>query len=96
MDDKLKELRKYSNFTKVKNKIKKELGIEVLPSTREKKKYMVLNPETNKYIHFGEMGYEDFTKHKDEERRENFLIRNKKWEKAPVFTPRYLSYHFLW
>jgi hypothetical protein len=95
MDNKLKELRKYSNPTKVKNKIKKELGIDVLPSTRDKKKYMVKSPD-DKWIHFGEMGYEDFTKHNDKERRENFLARNARWKNAPIYTPRYLSYHFLW
>ena len=40
-----------------------------------KKKYMVLNPDTNKWIHFGQMGNEDFTKHKDDKRRQNYLKR---------------------
>ena len=36
---------------------------------------MVLNPHTNKWVYFGQMGYEDFTKHQDLNRRKNYLRR---------------------
>ena len=36
----------------------------VEPSTRKNKKYMILN-DNNKYIHFGDSRYQDFTKHQD-------------------------------
>ena len=36
--------------------------VTILPSTRKNKKFMVLNPE-NKYVHFGDNRYEDFTQH---------------------------------
>jgi hypothetical protein len=26
---------------------------------------MILNPNTNKWVHFGQLGYQDFTKHND-------------------------------
>jgi hypothetical protein len=39
---------------------------------------MVLNPHTNKYIHFGATGYEDDTKHKDKERKDRYLSRTSK------------------
>ena len=42
-------------------------------STREGKKYDVLNPATGKWIPFGTLGYEDYTKHKDEDRRRRYL-----------------------
>jgi len=34
--------------------------------------------DKDKKIHFGQIGYEDYTKHKDEERRKLFKLRNKK------------------
>jgi hypothetical protein len=36
---------------------------------------MILNPNTNKWVHFGQIGFEDFTYHKDEERRLRYLKR---------------------
>ncbi len=44
---------------------------------------MILDPETNKYIHFGEWSFEDYTKHKDKKRRDEFLKRNHKWKNYP-------------
>jgi len=44
---------------------------ELLLSTHKNKKYMVKN--NNKYIHFGSLLYEDFTKHNDLERRINIF-----------------------
>ena len=35
----------------------------LLPSTRSTKKYMINNPHTNRFIHFGAMGYLDYTKY---------------------------------
>lgn len=95
MDSKLKELVKYSDPVAVAKKIKDKLDIPVYISTRKNKKYMVESP-SGKMIHFGQLGYEDFTKHLDEDRRKAFLERNHKWKSAPTYTPRYLSYHFLW
>ena len=36
----------------------------LLASTRATKKYMIFNPYTNKMIHFGGMGYLDYTKYR--------------------------------
>lgn len=86
----------YSNFNVVKKKLEK-LGYENLEvSNRKNRKYKILNPNTNKYIHFGDMRYEDFTKHKDTKRRDNFLKRNHKWKDSPKYTPAHLSYYGLW
>ena len=38
---------------------------------------MVLNPE-NKYVHFGDSRYEDFTQHKDKDRQQKYLNRSSK------------------
>jgi hypothetical protein len=42
------------------------------------------------------MGYEDFTKHKNNFRRDSFLKRNWKWASADKYSPAYLSYYYLW
>lgn len=94
--NKIKLIKKYSNFNKVFFKAKKIFGnkVKIKISTRKDKKYMIfLN---NKWIHFGQMGYEDFTKHKDKNRRKWFLNRNKKWRNQKKNTPGFLSYYLLW
>jgi len=59
---------------------------------------MVQDP-TGKWIHFGAMGYEDYTKHKDQTRRENYLNRSTNikgsW-KQNKFSPNNLAIHLLW
>jgi hypothetical protein len=70
---------------------------ELLISTRKNKKYMVKN--NNKYIHFGDIRFEDFTKHNDLERRTNYLKRSSKikgeWAKD-IYSPNMLSIILLW
>jgi hypothetical protein len=90
-------VKKYSNPTQVKKLAKEKLGenVKVFYSSRENKKYMLEDPN-GKWIHFGQLPYEDFTKHKDTERRENFLKRNAKWKDQPKWTAGWLSYHLLW
>ena len=89
-------INKYSNPSIVMKKAK-ELHLNPIQlSTRKDKKYMVLNPKTNKMVHFGQMGYEDYTKHHDEKRRELFKKRNHKWATAEKYSPSWLSYNLLW
>ena len=57
---------------------------------------MVINPKTSKPVHFGQMSYEDYTKHKDDTRRKKFRDRNHKWANAEKYTPAFLSYYLLW
>lgn len=71
-------------------------NVHITLSTRKDKKYMILDPHTNKYIHFGQMGYEDYTKHKNKERRHKFLTRNKRFKDYDMYTPAYMSYYLLW
>ena len=94
----LKELVKVSSPKEVYNKFI-ELGYDkytnIYISTRKDKKYMVIHPITNKKVHFGST-MEDYTKHKDNVRRNAFLKRNAKWAKADKYTSAYLSYNLLW
>jgi hypothetical protein len=68
-------------------------------SDKTLKKYMVLNPETDKWIHFGQMGYEDFTKHQNPIRRERYLKRTANikgnW-KNDKYSANNLSRNILW
>jgi len=68
---------KWSNPDKVAEMAKKYLGdmAVVFRSTKPKKKYMIFDPDNKKWVFFGEMNFEDFTKHKDPKRRENYLTR---------------------
>ena len=43
-------------------------------SDKPSKKYYIITPDDKK-VYFGQMGYEDFTKHKDETRRKAYLNR---------------------
>jgi len=64
-------------------------------STRKGKKYMILNPYTNKMVHFGSQ-LEDYTLHKDKKRLNNFKTRNHNWYNAEPYTPAFLSAYILW
>ena len=49
-----------------------------------------------KMVHFGQMGYEDATKHNDLDRINRFKKRNWKWQHAPKYSPAWLSWFLLW
>ena len=92
--NKLKELSNYSDPEYVMNKAKR-MGLNpVHESSRKDKKYMVF--DGNKMIHFGQMGYEDGTKHNDLDRINRFKKRNWKWQNSPKYSPAYLSWFLLW
>jgi hypothetical protein len=91
-------MNKVSDIKKV-NRISKLIYKKsVEPSTRKNKKYMILNDD-NKYIHFGDNRYEDFTKHNDLERRKRYLDRASKikgnWKKDK-YSPNNLAINLLW
>jgi hypothetical protein len=94
-------IKKYSNPRVVYEKAKKYLGRNVMIrlSDKETKKYMILNPNTKKWVHFGQMGYEDFTKHQDALRRERYLKRTENitgnW-KENKYSANNLSRNILW
>lgn len=87
-----------SNWERIKMNVRKYLGkdIEVKPSTRKNKKVMVLNPATNKWIHFGEKGYIDYTASQDINKLMLFRKRNDKWKNASKWSPAYLAWWILW
>jgi hypothetical protein len=97
--DKYIDLLKYSNPQKVLKRLGKYLpGSRLYVSTRKNKKYMIQNPEGT-WIHFGQMGYEDFTKHHDDVRRINYIQRatniHGDW-RDDKYSPNNLALHLLW
>lgn len=93
-----KDIELYSNPKLVLKMAKKIYGndVNIDYSTKKDKKYMILNPNTNKWVHFGQMFYEDYTKHKNIQRRDNFRKRNNKWEHTDKYSPSFMSFHILW
>jgi hypothetical protein len=93
-----KNIELYSNPDVVFKKAKKLFGddFELYLSSRKDKKYMIKFSKNKKFIHFGQYGFEDFTKHKNKKRRDLFQIRNKKWADSNYDSPSYLSYYLLW
>ena len=76
----------------------KKLGIkgEIINSTPKNKKYTIIRPDGKK-ISFGQIGYEDFIDHKDEQRKKNFHNRfrsNKGYNNLD--SPLYYSQKLLW
>ena len=94
----MENLLRYSNFQTVNKTANKLYKRNVFLSTRKDKKYMIMN-DANKWVHFGQLGYQDFTKHLDEKRRLNYLKRSTKikgnW-KENIFSPNNLSINLLW
>lgn len=94
------EIWKWSNPEKVRIIANNYLGknIPVYLSNKSKKKYMVKNPN-NKWIHFGQLNYSDFTHHNNLIRRDNYLKRSKNingnW-KNDKYSANNLSRNLLW
>lgn len=102
MTDKLIELLSVSNPLIAQQNAYKYLGKvngKLYVSDRKDKKYYVIYPITQHKIHFGSIKYEDYTKHKNNERRRLYLLRSSKikgdWENDP-YSPNNLSRHILW
>ena len=94
------EILKWSNPVQVRKMADKYFteDVPIYLSNRKDKKYMLQNPD-GKWIHFGAFGMEDFTRHKDEERRKRYLARATKikgnWKDNP-YSPNNISIHLLW
>jgi hypothetical protein len=97
------KLYKYSNPISAQRAAYQYLGKNAIiyKSINPKKKYMIFDPHNEKWIYFGTMdpAMEDFTKHKDPERRRRYLLRagnmNGNWRSNP-YSANNLSIHVLW
>lgn len=96
--DKFSELLKVSDPNEVDRRAMKEYGRPTYLSTRKYKKYMIKD-DMGKWRHFGDIRYEDATRHKDISRIINYWHRMSKikgdW-KNDKFSPNMLSLTLLW
>jgi hypothetical protein len=96
-----KKLLRYSNPRIAQHMAYKYLGktAKLYPASNPQKKYRIYDKKNNKWINFGQIGYEDFTKHKDKTRRKNYLTRTKfmrgNWKNNP-YSANNLSRNILW
>ena len=71
--------------------------ISITKSDREKKKWKAVFEDPKRTIHFGATGYEDYTQHGNDERKDAYIRRHKKnenWDKPT--TAGALSRWILW
>ena len=71
----------------------------ITKSKRKNKKFDLLDEDKNYILSFGNSDYSDFTKHKDEERKERYINRHKNNEdhsKSGVKTAGFMSRWILW
>jgi hypothetical protein len=96
-----KTLKKYSNPIIAQKMAYKYLGktAKLYPAKNPSKKYSIFDPHNKKWVEFGQIGYENFTKHKDKKRRKNYLTRSKNikgdWKKNK-YSRNNLSMKILW
>ena len=70
-------------------------------STRKNKKYMIMLTDgiSKKTIHFGQKNASDYTKHKDDKRKANYITRhksNENWTKNGIDSAGFWSRHLTW
>jgi len=67
-------------------------------SSRASKKFMIITPEEKK-IHFGQSGASDYTIHKNEARKYNYINRHslrEDWSKKGINTAGFWAHWILW
>ena len=96
-----KILYKYSSPTQAQKMATKYLGktAKLYPANNPVKKYRICDPVSKKWVNFGQLGYEDYTRHKNKTRRHNYLTRSAgikgNW-KSNKFSANQLSRRVLW
>ena len=91
----------YSNPRKAQTQAYKYLGktAKLYPGIVKGKKYSIYDKKNNHWVNFGQLGYEDYTKHQDKKRRKNYLTRSGRikgdWKKNR-YSANNLARHVLW
>ena len=73
------------------------MRVTIAPSSRAG--YTYVARDGSRTTHFGARGYEDYTTHRDEKRRRNYLSRHasrEDWGRSGLMTAGWLSRHLLW
>ena len=74
------------------------MDVVITKSKKPDKKYDA-RVDGTKTVSFGQKGASDFTKHKENDRKERYIDRHKKnedWNKSGVKTAGFYSKHVLW
>jgi len=96
-----KRLIQYSDPEQAQKMAYRYLGktAKIYPSQNKHKKYRIYDPKHNKWVNFGQIGYEDYTRHHNKTRRRNYLNRSKyirgDW-KQNKYSANNLSRNILW
>jgi hypothetical protein len=95
------EIYKYSNPRQAQKMAYKYLGktAKLYPARNPEKKYSIYDPKHDKWVSFGQLGYEDYTKHKNKTRRKSYLTRTAKMRgdwKRNRYSANNLSRNVLW
>jgi hypothetical protein len=94
------EIWDYSNPVEAQRKAFKYLGPNAIiyRSWRKDKKFMIQD-EKGRWVHFGQMGFQDYLNHKDYDRMKRYRNRATKikgdWKDNP-YSPNNLSINVLW
>ena len=67
-------------------------------STRKDKKFMIVMGQ-NMVHHFGQAGYDDYTTHNDQKRKDSYISRmsvNQDWSKEGIHSAGFWAKHILW
>ena len=69
-------------------------------SDKPEKKYYIITKD-NKKVYFGQANASDFTLHKNEERKNRYILRHEKneskfWNKSGIDTASFWSRFYLW
>ena len=76
-------------------------SVKITPSKAKNKKFTAIFYDDQgkkiKTAQFGDSRYQDYTMHKDKQRRDKYRSRHKKnLAKTTYMSPAYLSYYILW
>jgi hypothetical protein len=73
-----------------------KMEVVIQKSSKPGKKYQATDNK-GRTTHFGATGYSDFTKNKDEQRRQNYIKRHRKNENwSDIMSAGFLARHVLW
>ena len=71
--------------------------VYISTSNLKGKKYTAYFPDARRTVHFGALGYEDYTIHRDAERKERYLARHSARENwNDMYTAGFWSRWLLW
>lgn len=70
-----------------------------LNTGRKKYKAIIKHKDKKRTVWFGARGYEDYTTHKNKERKRRYIARHRareNWDKSGIYTAGFWSKHLLW